>query len=178
MVIPCKTVSQWQLPLYLSVTPTNFPIIPMPPIRREVSPSPNFEALFQAALAKYSKQTGQGLVNHPLAAVLERCDSPNAILAIFEEQARAFDEFRNGDPKLIKWLRPLVNCLHTICTPETLCATADIVSPVSVSFCSSASVPDRVFFPSRCSHPQGQFLPALGSCFPCVSSPLCPAGSL
>jgi hypothetical protein len=107
----------------------------MPSTQRETSPSSNFEVLFQAALAKYSKQTGQGLVNHPLSAVLERCDSPNAILAIFEEQARAFDEFRNGDPKLIKWLRPLVNCLHTICTPETLCAAADIVSPVIVYLC-------------------------------------------
>jgi hypothetical protein len=107
----------------------------MPPTtgRRDTSPSYNFEALFQAALAKYSKRTGHDLVNHPLTAVLNRCDTPNSILAIFEEQARAFDEFRNGDPKLIKWLRPLVNVLHTICSNETLCAAADLVSPVRFS---------------------------------------------
>ena len=115
-------------------------LITLMPTRRETSPSSNFEALFQAALAKYSKQTGQGLVNHPLTAVLDRCDSPNAILAIFEEQARAFDEFRNGDPKLIKWLRPLVKCLHTLCTKETLCTGVDLVSPVSVSLCFSLNV--------------------------------------
>lgn len=104
-------------------------------MRRETSSSSNFEALFQAALAKYSKQTGQSLVNHPLTAVLDRCDSPDAILTIFEEQARAFDEFRKGDPKLIKWLRPLVKSLHTICTTETLCTAADLVSPVSFFLC-------------------------------------------
>jgi hypothetical protein len=143
----------------------------MPPTRRETPPASNFEALFQTALEKYSKRTGQGLVDHPLAAVLDRCDSPNAILAIFEEQARAFDEFRNGDPKLIKWLRPLVSCLHSICTPEVLFAGADIVSPVSVSLCFTVGLPMFFFIPSRCSRPLGQFLPALGSFFLCVSFP-------
>lgn len=107
----------------------------MPPTRREAPPPSNFEALFQAALAKYSKQTGHDLVNHPRTAVLDHCDSPNAILAIFEEQARAFDEFRNGDPKLIKWLRPLVNCLHILCSSKTCCASVNLVSPVSFSSC-------------------------------------------
>ena len=108
----------------------------MPPTtgRRETCSSYNFESLFQAALAKYSKRTGHDLVNHPLTAVLNRCDTPNSILAIFEEQARAFDEFRKGDPKLIKWLRPLVDGLHTICNMETLCMAADLVSPVSVIY--------------------------------------------
>jgi hypothetical protein len=105
----------------------------MPPARKETPPSFNFEALFQAALAKYSKQTGHDLVNHPRTAVLDHCDSPSAILAIFEEQARAFDEFRNGDPKLIKWLRPLVNGLHILCSSKTFCASVNLVSPVSVS---------------------------------------------
>jgi hypothetical protein len=112
----------------------------------ESSSSSKFEALFQAALAKYSKQTGQSLVNHPLTAVLDRCDSPDAILTIFGEQARAFDEFRKGDPKLIKWLRPLVKSLHTICTTETLCTAADLISPVSVSLCVFVCVLEYVSF--------------------------------
>ena len=120
----------------------------MPPTtgRRETCSSYNFESLFQAALAKYSKRTGHDLVNHPLTAVLNRCDTPNSILAIFEEQARAFDEFRKGDPKLVKWLRPLVDGLHTICNMETLCMAADLVSPVSVPLCFFVCVLEYVFF--------------------------------
>jgi len=88
----------------------------------------NFEALFDAALAKYAKQTGTDLRNHPLANMIDSCDSPDSILAIFEEQAKAFDEFRNGDSKLIKWLRPVVNGLHAISTSAALSAGVDLVS--------------------------------------------------
>ncbi|KAI9459821.1 hypothetical protein F5148DRAFT_275263 [Russula earlei] len=92
------------------------------------SPS-NFESLFQAALAKYAKKTGQGLVNHPLAVMIDRCDSPVALLAIYEKQALAFDEFRNGDPKLIKWLAPVVNGLHALTTSAGISAGASLAFP-------------------------------------------------
>jgi hypothetical protein len=88
----------------------------------------NFEALFDAALAKYKKRTGQDLCNHPLAAIIDRCQSPYEILAIFQEQSRAFDEFRNGDPKLIKWLMPVVNGLHAISTSTVISTAASLVS--------------------------------------------------
>jgi hypothetical protein len=91
--------------------------------------SSNFEALFEIALTKYSKCTGQDLRNHPLANVIDRCSSPGAILAIFQEQSREFDEFRDGDPKLVKWLEPAVNGLHAISTSAALSAGASLVSP-------------------------------------------------
>ena len=72
----------------------------------------NIKTLFDTALDKYAKRTGQDLCNHPLAAAIDRCGSPDEILAIFQAQSHAFDEFRNGDPKLVKWLRPVVNGLH------------------------------------------------------------------
>lgn len=87
-----------------------------------------FEALFDAALAKYAKQTGTDLRNHPLANMIDRCDSPDSILVIFEEQAKAFDEFRNGNSKLIKWLSPVVNVLHAISTSAALSAGLGLVS--------------------------------------------------
>jgi len=93
------------------------------------SPTSNFEALFDAALTKYTKRTGKGLSDHPLTAMLDRCSSPDNVLAIFEEQAKAFDEFRNGDPKLIKWLTPIVNGLHALCTNAAVEETACVVSP-------------------------------------------------
>lgn len=88
----------------------------------------NFETLFDAALAKYTKQTGTDLRNHPLASMIDSCDSPDSILVIFEEQAKAFDEFRSGDSKLIKLLRPVVNGLDAIFASAALSAGVGLVS--------------------------------------------------
>jgi len=96
--------------------------------------SSHFTALFDVALAEYTKVTGKDLRDHPLADMINRCDSPDAILAIFQEQSRVFDEFRNGDPKLIKWLSPLVNEMHAISTNEFISACAGLVSPLIALF--------------------------------------------
>jgi len=61
--------------------------------------------------------------------MIDRCKSPDGILAIFQEQSMAFDQFRNGDPKLIKWLAPLVDRLHAISTSAVISAGASLVSP-------------------------------------------------
>jgi len=92
------------------------------------SPLSTFETLFEIALAKYTKRTGQDLRNHPLAAAIDRCKSPDDILAIFQEQSQAFDKFRNGDPELIKWLEPVVTGLHTISTNTVASAGVSVVS--------------------------------------------------
>ena len=102
--------------------------------RHTPSTSSNFEALFEAALAKFTKCTGQDLRNHPIATKIDRCRSPDTILAIFEEQSRAFDEFRNGDHRLTGRLKPIVDGLHAISTNATLSAGASLVSsPFHVS---------------------------------------------
>ena len=62
--------------------------------------------------------------------MIDWCESPDAILAIFQEQSMAFDQFRNGDPKLIKWLAPLVNGLHAISTSALISAGSSLVSPL------------------------------------------------
>ena len=100
----------------------------MPLASNTSSPLSTFETLFNTALEKYAKRTGQDLRNHPLATAIDRCESPDDILAIFQAQSQAFDEFRNGDPKLIKWLRPVVNGLHTISTNTVLSAGTSFVS--------------------------------------------------
>ena len=94
------------------------------------STSSNFEVLFSAALEKYTKQTGKDLRNHPLASEINSCDSPDSTLHLFQEQAKAFDEFRRGDTKLFKWLKPVVNVLHALSTNEVL---RDSVSHVSLA---------------------------------------------
>ena len=90
--------------------------------------SSNFTVLFDVALAKYTKFTGRDLRDHPITDMIDRCDSPDAILALFQDQSRAFDEFRNGDPKLVKWLAPLVSGLHAISTNAVISAGASFVS--------------------------------------------------
>jgi fungal STAND N-terminal Goodbye domain len=82
--------------------------------------SSNFELLFNAALARYIEQTGYDLRHHPLASKIESCISLDSLVAIIEEQAQSFDEFKNGDHKLIKWLQPIVTCLHALSTSAVL----------------------------------------------------------
>ena len=70
-----------------------------------------FQAIFQAALKSYQKQTKKDLLAHPLASQLQSCNSTTAILAILQDQVREFDKSRSGDERLTKWLSPTVNVL-------------------------------------------------------------------
>jgi len=96
-----------------------------------ITSSNNFQAILEAALAEYSKKTGKDLRNHQLASEIEACDSAESMLSIFRKQASAFDDFRNGDPKLIKCLRPFVSNLYAIATSPALSAVVSGVSLVS-----------------------------------------------
>jgi hypothetical protein len=93
-----------------------------------LSTSSNFETLINAALTKYTKQTGKDLRNHPLADRIDSCDSADSILVIFQEQAEAFNEFREGDTKLFKWLKPVVDVLHRLSTNDVLSGSSGLVS--------------------------------------------------
>src|SRR5579863_9903720 len=101
----------------------------MSSIPSTTSTTSNFEALFDAALAKYTKQTGKDLRNHPLALKIDQCDSAESILTIFQEQAQEFDEFRNDNSKLIKWLQPVVTGLYTLSTSSALSDGVNHVGP-------------------------------------------------
>ena len=133
------------------------------------STSSNFETLFNSALEKYAKQTGTHLRDHPLSSKIDSCNSPDAILDVFQEQAQAFDEFRKGDPKLFKWLRPVVNVLHSLSTNEALRGSVSHVSPVNFlvifsMYSNSLS--------SRCFRLQRPFSPPSGSFYLCASPSL------
>ncbi|KAH9008757.1 hypothetical protein EDB84DRAFT_1681912 [Lactarius hengduanensis] len=49
-----------------------------------------------------------------LAKELQSCDSVEAVMDIIQGQAKAFDKFRNGGSKLMKWIRSSVHVLYTI----------------------------------------------------------------
>ena len=88
----------------------------------------NFEVIFIASIDKYSEQTRKDLRKHPLSSKIDACKSAEEILAIFRDQAKEFSEFRNGDPKLIKCLEPVINCLYALSTSPVLGAAVSLVS--------------------------------------------------
>jgi hypothetical protein len=51
------------------------------------------------------------LLTHPLAARLQACDTPAAILTILREQIYGLDQSWRGDERWSKWLDPTVKVL-------------------------------------------------------------------
>ena len=74
-------------------------------------PSSNIERIFETALKSYQKKTKQDLKKHNLFQQFEKCDSPAAILAAFQDDK--FSPSRTGgEDKLKKWLIPTINVLY------------------------------------------------------------------
>ena len=74
--------------------------------------SSNFQSVLDAALKVYEKKTRTKLLDHPLAARLQSCDSPSAILSVLQDLIEQFDLRRAGDERLSSWLGPTVNVLY------------------------------------------------------------------
>jgi hypothetical protein len=93
--------------------------------------STDFNSILNAglsrALIEYKNKTGKPLLDRPLATELQRCDSVDAIKAVFQVQAEAFRQFRDGDKRLMKWINPVVDVLPTF--SDTIGGAAGIVRP-------------------------------------------------
>ena len=76
------------------------------------SSSSNFQSILNAALDAYEKKTKRNLLAHPLAAQLQSCDSPTAILSILQDLIGRFDSRRRSDERLTNWLSPTINVLY------------------------------------------------------------------
>ena len=131
--------------------------------------SSDFQTLFNAALANYTKQTGKDLCNHPLASKIDGCDNPDSIIEMFQEQSQVYDKIRKGDTKLFKWLRPAVNVLHALSTGLVLSGSGSLVSPARATFLIIHSVYLNYPFP-RCLRMQTRLFPVSGSFYLCVFS--------
>ena len=79
-----------------------------------VSSSLNFQLIINNALDEYKKRTKNDLLMHPLAAQLQSCNSPGAILAILQQQVRGLDQSRSSDERWSRYLDPTVNVLYTL----------------------------------------------------------------
>ena len=89
--------------------------------------SPDLNSILDAALSEYKKKTGGGLLEHPLAKEVKRCDSISAITAVLQGQAKEFQQFKDGDQRLVKWINPTVDALSKF--SETFGGVASIVRP-------------------------------------------------
>jgi len=76
------------------------------------SSSSNFQLIFNNALRVYQKRTKNDLLAHPLAAQLQACQSPSAILVILQQQVQHLNQSRKSDDRWTKWLDPTVNVLY------------------------------------------------------------------
>ena len=64
------------------------------------------------ALGDYAKVTGIDPSTYPLAATLEQSESPEDILQLLQGREKAFKEYRDDNPRLIRCLSPAVNVLQ------------------------------------------------------------------
>ena len=114
LTIPIPNVTHHSLTLHTTsyIPPPSQSIMSQTPATTAASSSSPFQAIFQAALKSYQKQTKNDLLAHPLASQLQDCESTNAIIAILQDQARQFDKSHSGDERLTKWLSPTVNVLN------------------------------------------------------------------
>jgi hypothetical protein len=111
----------------------------------------SFETIFAAALKEYKKQTKCDITSHPLAAQLQSCDTPSAILAVLQAQVQKFDQSQSANKKWIKWVDPTVNVLFAF--------SATLSNSVGLVIARHSAVQD---LPSHAcdnsySHPQTQF---------------------
>ena len=74
----------------------------------------NFRLIFNNALKVYEKHTKKDILAHPLAAQLQACDSPTAILTVLQQQIQELDQSRSSNEALSKWLDPTVNVLYAL----------------------------------------------------------------
>ncbi|KAH9178016.1 hypothetical protein EDB89DRAFT_2239733, partial [Lactarius sanguifluus] len=77
-------------------------------------PSTSFKPILDAALADYTNQVGIDLATHPLVDSLQSCGSPDDVLKLLEDNANKFKDFRDGNRKLLNWLSPVVQIVHTL----------------------------------------------------------------
>ncbi|KAH8976899.1 hypothetical protein EDB86DRAFT_3110481 [Lactarius hatsudake] len=73
-----------------------------------------FKLILDATLSKYQKKTGKNILSHPLSVELQRCSSIDAILAILQRQAEAFEQFRGGDRRLMKGIGLSAHVLYAL----------------------------------------------------------------
>ncbi|KAH9060147.1 hypothetical protein EDB87DRAFT_634510 [Lactarius vividus] len=84
----------------------------MPQSSPAATPSSNFHSTFVAALNAYQKKTKNDLLEHPLAAQLQSCNSSADILALLRDKVEEYDQSKSRNERLSSWLNPTINVLY------------------------------------------------------------------
>jgi hypothetical protein len=76
----------------------------------------NIQLITNAALADYARRTGIDLFKSKdtAAASLKQANSREAILQLFQERAKAFKDYRDGNRRLMVCLSTVVNVIQTL----------------------------------------------------------------
>ena len=113
-----------------------------------VDVSSRFQAIFQAALKSYQKQTKTDILAHPLLSQLQSCDSTAAIVAILQDQLRDLDKSCSSDERLSRWLNPTVNVLSAF--SDTISGGVSLVFIANVILGASSDVYFVGIFTCKC----------------------------
>ena len=73
---------------------------------------PNFETIFKDALKEYAKRTKKDIAAHSLAAEINSCDSPKAVLTVLETQVQKFDPSPSANETWKRLLDPTITVLY------------------------------------------------------------------
>jgi hypothetical protein len=120
-----------------------------------------FQDVFDAALREYRQKTGKDIVTEPLTMRLLHCDSSDSVLGILQEQARVFNQFRNGDWKiqLMRRLKPTVDILLGLSTGGVFGEGFGLVRLINSIY----GIAKAHHLPRRDYHQRRQYLPVLVS---------------
>ena len=100
----------------------------------------SFQAILDKALADYREQIGVELDKHPFANELRGRDSPDSVLKLLEDKAKAFKAYRDGNRKLINMLRPVVQVIHTLSGVVGDAASVSLMSGMCFSILLTSSL--------------------------------------
>ena len=90
------------------------------------APSANFQAIFDAALDNYARQTGVNIAEHPSVDKLQNCRSPEDIVRLLTEKETVLKGHREKYRNLINHIRPVIRTVHAF--SSVLDTAAEIVS--------------------------------------------------
>jgi hypothetical protein len=129
------------------------------------SSSSNFQLMINDALNKYKRRTKKDLREHPLAAQLQSCDSPSAILVVLQQQVQGLDPSRSTDERWTKWLDPTVNVLFAF---SSVLGSGISLVCLRTCTCLRTALNAPSYFSASYSRLQASYLLGSASSFRCV----------
>jgi hypothetical protein len=93
-----------------------------------MSYQPDSSMSFESSLQYYEQQTGINLHKHPLAELIENCDSVESITDVLREQTEAFSESR-GKEKVMTPLKRIVSLLYKLFAAANFDRAIGVVRP-------------------------------------------------